>query len=532
MCDQALPLPLLSTVTCKAEVLRELTIECRVLPGLRIGVASDAVAGRAVRRRMKPGEALAGPKGTVSVMDTDRIEAHGLGRRSLPERAKDATASEKDNATGAANWSGASGIPVPDMGGLRVAIVHDWLYTLGGAERVLCAILRCFPEATVYALFDLLTESERATIGHTATKTSFLQRMPGIARWHRLYLPLMPLAVEQFDLSQYDLIISSSYAVAKGVLTGPDQLHLAYVHSPMRYAWDLQHQYLREAGLEKGIRSWMTRILLHRIRIWDSRTANGVDGWIANSHFVARRIQKIYGRKAVVIPPPVEVPPAPPSPQTGDYFLTVSRLVPYKNIRAIVDAFAALPEERLIVVGEGPEEPKLRRAAGGNVEIRGFVADQELRRLMREARAFVFAAEEDFGIAPIEAQSEGTPVIALGRGGACETIVTDGAAPTGLFFRHPEPAEIVDAVQDFLRNAARYPAAQCWRNAMRFSEERFMSEFVRYVRAEMEAFRDRMPEGRAWGGDRGSRGVISLPPTREPNAAAREPPSIASSAAL
>src|SRR5215213_5838803 len=186
--------------------------------------------------------------------------------------------------------------------GRKVAIVHDWLYTIGGAERVLSAITRCFPNATVYTLFDTLTDDQRAEIGRFRPQTSFLQRMPAIASRHRLYLPLMPLAIEQFDLSNYDLVISSSHAVAKGVLTGPDQLHLSYVHSPMRYAWDLQHEYLREAGLEKGVRSWMARLLLHRMRMWDSRTAYGVDGWVANSHFVARRIQKIYGRKAVVIP--------------------------------------------------------------------------------------------------------------------------------------------------------------------------------------------------------------------------------------
>ena len=375
---------------------------------------------------------------------------------------------------------------------LRVAIVHDWLYTVGGAERVLSAIIRCFPDATVYALFDTLTEPERGTIGHSRTETSFLQRVPGISRWHRLYLPLMPLAVEQFDLSDYDLVISSSHAVAKGVLTGPDQLHLSYVHSPMRYAWDMQHQYLREAGLEKGVRSWIIRLLLHRMRMWDSRTAFGVDGWIANSHFVARRIQKLYGQKAVVIPPPVRVPSVPPTAQERDHFLVASRLVAYKNVRSIVQAFAALPNEKLIIVGDGPERGKLQQLAGSNVEFRGHAPDPELRKLMREARAFIFAAEEDFGIAPIEAQGEGTPVIALGRGGARETIITTGATPTGLFFPRPEPAEIVGAVTDFLRTAKSYSAFQCWRNAVRFSEGRFISAFTDHVQLELTSFRERM----------------------------------------
>ena len=375
---------------------------------------------------------------------------------------------------------------------LHVAIVHDWLYTVGGAERVLSAIIRCFPGATVYALFDTLTEHERATIGHSSTQTSFLQRMPGIPRQHRLYLPRMPLAVEQFDLSEYDLIISSSHAVAKGVLTGPDQLHLSYVHSPMRYAWDLQHQYLRQAGLEKGVRSWMVRLLLHRMRMWDSRTAFGVDGWIANSHFIARRIQKIYGQKAIVIPPPVSIPCVPPIAQERRHFLVASRLVAYKNVRSIVQAFTALPNEKLVIVGDGPERDKLQQLAGPNVEFRGHVPDPELRKLMREARAFIFAAEEDFGIAPLEAQGEGTPVIALGRGGARETIITTGATPTGLFFSRPEPAEIVGAVTDFLRTARSYSAFECWRNAVRFSEERFISAFTDHVQLELTSFRERM----------------------------------------
>jgi glycosyltransferase involved in cell wall biosynthesis len=302
----------------------------------------------------------------------------------------------------------------------------------------------------------------------------------------------MPLAVEQFDLSEYDLIISSSHAVAKGVLTGPDQLHLSYVHSPMRYAWDLQHQYLRQAGLEKGVRSWMVRLLLHRMRMWDSRTAFGVDGWIANSHFIARRIQKIYGQKAIVIPPPVSIPCVPPIAQERRHFLVASRLVAYKNVRSIVQAFTAFPNEKLIIVGDGPERDKLHQLAGPNVEFRGHVPDPELRRLMREARAFIFAAEEDFGIAPLEAQGEGTPVIALGRGGARETIITTGATPTGLFFSRPEPAEIVGAVTDFLRTARSYSAFECWRNAVRFSEERFISAFTDHVQLELTSFRERM----------------------------------------
>ena len=381
--------------------------------------------------------------------------------------------------------------------GVRVVVVHDWLYTFGGAERVLQSILRCLPNADVFTLFDILSDADRKRIGFTAAHTSFLQNMPGLARRHRLYLPLMPLAIEQFDLSGYDVVVSSSYAVAKGVLTGPDQLHLSYIHSPMRYAWDLQHQYLAESGLDHGTKSVLARMLLHRMRLWDTRTANGVDSYAANSRFVARRVRKSYGRDARVIYPPVSVPPTlSPRPAREDFFLTASRLVPYKNVRAVAEAFRALPEQRLVIAGTGPELERLRALAGPNVSFAGFVPDAELRRLMATARAFVFAAEEDFGIIPVEAQGEGTPVIALGRGGARETIVVDGPEPTGLFFDAPTPEAIAAAVRRFLDAPAFSPVA-CHANALRFAEARFDAEFKAFVDEEFAAFQARLRSARA-----------------------------------
>ena len=184
---------------------------------------------------------------------------------------------------------------------MRVAVVHDWLYTIGGAEQVLREILNCYPNADVFTLFDLLEVEERRRLGFEKSYTSFLQKMPMLAKHHRAYLPLMPIAIEQFDLSGYDLVISSSCAVAKGVITGPDQLHVAYVHSPMRYAWDLQHVYLKESGCASGVKSLIARTILHRMRLWDVRTAHGADVIFTNSQFVARRVKKIYGRDAKVI---------------------------------------------------------------------------------------------------------------------------------------------------------------------------------------------------------------------------------------
>lgn len=378
---------------------------------------------------------------------------------------------------------------------VRVAIVHDWLYVFGGAERVLCAILRIFPHADLYTLLDVMSPADRRRVGFESARTSFLQRMPAVRTRHRAYLPLMPLAIEQFDLSGYDLVISSSYAVAKGVLTGPDQLHLSYVHSPMRYAWDLQHRYLSESGLTRGFRGALARVLLHRMRLWDSRTSHGVDAYAANSHFVARRIRKAYGRDAEVIPPPVTVPPTAAGATKGGYFLTASRLVQYKNVRAVVEAFAALPEQRLVVAGSGPDLPRLCRIAGRNVEFRGFVPDAELSALMAGASAFVYAAEEDFGIVLAEAQAQGTPVIALGRGGAREIVVTDGRHPTGLFFAEPEPAEIAGAVGAFLGRREPFRAADCHANALRFSEARFDAAFRAFAGAHWARHAERLRAG-------------------------------------
>ena len=387
---------------------------------------------------------------------------------------------------------------------MRVAIVHDWLYTLGGAEKVLAGMLSCFPDADVFCLFDTLSAEERQRIGVSTTRTSFMQRFNVMRRRHRLFLSLMPLAIEQFDMSGYDVVISSSFAVANGVITGPDQVHLSYVHSPMRYAWDQQHAYLRESKMTRGLRGLLARLLLHRIRLWDVRTAHGVDGYMANSHFVARRIRKTYGRAAEVIYPPVTVPRMLTPCIKENYFLAASRLVPYKNIRAIIEAFKLLPDERLIVAGDGPEAEQLRQVAGPNVSFVGFVVDGELRRLMRHALAFMFAAEEDFGIVPVEAQSEGTPVICLGRGGVLETVRADCLAPTGLFFNRPEASAIADAVKRFRTEEASFLPENCHRNALRFASSLFAKNFRDFVHRHMTAFNAERDACRAGAHDMGA----------------------------
>jgi glycosyltransferase involved in cell wall biosynthesis len=369
---------------------------------------------------------------------------------------------------------------------MRVAIVHDWLVTYAGAERVLEQLLVLYPDAHLYSTVDFVPPAQRAFLGDRVVTTSFIQRLPWARRKYRSYLPLMPLAIEQFDMSAYDLVISSSYAVAKGVLTGPDQLHLCLCYSPARYAWDLQHQYLREAGLTRGLQSWMARYLLHRFRVWDVRTANGVDGFIAISHFIAARIRKVYRRESVVIYPPVDVDAFTPGTKREDFYVTASRMVPYKRMDMIVEAFTAMPSRQLIVIGDGPDLQKVRAKAGPNVRILGQQPFDALRAHLQKARAFVFAAEEDFGIVPVEAQSCGTPVIAYGKGGVLESIRgLDDAAPTGIFYQEQTVAAVIAAVEHFEHERHRILPENCRKNALQFGIDRFRTEVKQYADREM-----------------------------------------------
>jgi glycosyltransferase involved in cell wall biosynthesis len=372
----------------------------------------------------------------------------------------------------------------------RVALVHDWLTTYVGGERVLEQMIELFPASDVFSSIDVLPPHERAFLRGKQPITTFAQRVPGIGKHYRKWLPLLMLAIEQLDVSDADLVLSSSSSIAKGVITGPDQLHIAYVHSPMRYAWDLQHQYLREAGLERGLKSLLARWLLHRARMWDVRTANGVDHFVANSRYIARRIWKTYRREATVIYPPVDVRGFAPVETKEAFYLTASRLVPYKKVPTIVEAFRALPEKRLVVVGDGTDMARVKALAGTNVEVLGYQPTDVLRDLMQRAKAFVFAAEEDFGITPVEAQACGTPVIAFGRGGALETIRSGADQPTGSFFDAQTPVAIAAAVQDFERRQHEYTAAACHRNAQRFSAEFFSERYARFVRDRWHEFRD------------------------------------------
>lgn len=381
---------------------------------------------------------------------------------------------------------------------MKIAIVHEWLSAYAGSERVLEQLLALYPQADLYAVVDALPDGERAFLGGRRPATSFIQKLPGARRHFRAWLPLMPLAMEQLDLSGYDLVISSHHAVAKGVLTGPDQLHISYVHSPMRWAWDLQHQYLAESGLDTGLKGALlgplVRLLLHRLRGWDQRSANGVDCFVANSRFIARRIRKTYRRESEVIHPPVDIDRFSLRREKDDYYLSASRLVPYKRVPLIVEAFAAMPERRLVVVGDGPDMPRLRRALPPNVELLGHLSTAQLVDRMQRARAFVFAAEEDFGIAPVEAQACGTPVIAYGRGGSLDTVLDRGPAPTGLFFMEQSPAAIRDAVRRFEALGEGFDPEACRSHAETFSAAHFRSRFAAFVDAKWRDFDGRAQE--------------------------------------
>lgn len=360
---------------------------------------------------------------------------------------------------------------------MRVAIVHDWLTSIGGAERVLEAMLEVFPDADLFSLIDFMKKEDRIFLKGKKTKTSFIQKMPLSKKYYRHYLPLMPIAVEQIDVGGYDLVISSSHAVAKGVITGPDQLHICMCYSPIRYAWDLQHQYLKESNLKSGPMGVLAKYILHRMRVWDARTANGVDHFIAISQFIARRIEKIYRRPSTVIYPPVNIEEFHLEEKKADYYVTASRLVPYKKVDLIVDAFGKMADKQLIVIGNGPEFGKLVAKGYPNVQFMGFQPHTVLREKMQKAKAFVFAAKEDFGIAPLEAAACGTPVICFGEGGLLETAV-DGV--TGCFFYEQSVESLCDAVHRF--ETLRFDPIECRKNAQRFSKERFIQEFKEFVR--------------------------------------------------
>ncbi|MBQ4801407.1 glycosyltransferase family 4 protein [Aquimarina sp. MMG015] len=360
---------------------------------------------------------------------------------------------------------------------MKKALVHDWYYVNGGAEKVIHSINNIWDDFDHFALIDFLTKEDREFIlKNKDVTTSFVQNLPTAKRNHRKFLQFFPYAIEQFDLKDYDVIISSSASIAKGVLTNQSQLHICYCHSPMRYAWDFYHQYLEEANLKKGFKGIYAKYVLHKIRVWDIINSNRVDHFIANSKYIANRIKKVYNRDSTVIYPPVDINKFSLKKDKDDFYFTASRMVSYKKIDLIVRSFNEMPNKKLIVAGDGPDFVKIKKIAKSNIELKGFVSEEELTNLMQNAKAFVFAAEEDFGIIPVEAQACGTPVIGLNRGGLKETVVE---MRTGVFFDNQEVKDIVQAVEKFEQND--FDSNLIRSHASKFSKERFEKEMKEFV---------------------------------------------------
>lgn len=370
---------------------------------------------------------------------------------------------------------------------MKTAIVHEWLVNYAGSEKVVESFTSIWQDADVFTLVDFLNDEERRIIlkGKKA-KTSFIQNLPYAKKRHRKYLPLFPKAIESFDLSKYDLIISSSHSVAKGVRTNKNQLHICYCHSPMRYAWDEADYYLKEANLNSGIKGFVAQSILKYLRKWDLKSADSVDYFIANSNHIAKKIKRIYNRHADVIYPPVDVEKFSLATEKEDFYLTASRLVPYKRIDLIIEAFARMPDKKLIVIGSGPEKERLKAKAASNISLIGYQEFDSLKSYMQKAKAFVFAAEEDFGIIVVEAMACGTPVIAGNFGGTTESVVDK---KTGVLFPNQTVDSIVEAVKNFDVIAKSINNSEIRIHSEKFSREIFEKNIKAYVDEKIQLFK-------------------------------------------
>jgi glycosyltransferase involved in cell wall biosynthesis len=368
---------------------------------------------------------------------------------------------------------------------MRTAIVHDWIIDIGGAEKCLETIASLYPSSDFYTLVFKKESLKLLGIDEKRIKSSFIQKLPKAEIMYRDYLPLFPLAIEQFDLSDYELIISSSHAVAKGILTNVDQVHISYINNTMLYAWDCYHHYLKESGLNKGLKGWTAKLLLHYIRNWDALSAHRVDFYISNSNYVAKKIKKMYGKDSKVIYPPVDVDNFECDPPKDNFYLTVSRIVPFKRVDLIVNAFSRMSDRKLIVIGDGSDFKKIKVNAGTNIDFLGYQNSDVVKKYMQKAKAFVFASVEPFGIAPVEAQACGTPVIAYGKGGVLETVIN---GKTGTFFKDQTVEGLITAVNDFEEKQDIFDYYEIRKNAEHFSKERFRKEFKEFVDKKIEEY--------------------------------------------
>ena len=361
---------------------------------------------------------------------------------------------------------------------MKIAVVHDWLVTNAGAEKVLSEIIHLYPEADIFALVDFLSEEERKEIiMGKEVHTSFIQYLPFSKHRFRNYLPLFPMAIERFNLTAYDLIISSSWAVAKGVKTSNKQLHVNYCHTPIRYAWDLYEEYTKDL---RGVKKYVVQKTLEYLRRWDYRVSSRVDFFIANSHFVKKRIATNYGRDAVVIYPPVDTHAFTLRVNKEEFYVTVSRLVPYKKVSMIVKAFNK-SGKKLVVIGSGEEQQYIASIAQENITILGWQKRELIIEYMQRARAFVYAAEEDFGIVPVEAMACGTPVIAYGVGGIRDSVIEN---ETGVFFTEQTPDSLNTAIETF--ESRYFDTIAISKHAKKFSKEIFQNRFKAFICAKLD----------------------------------------------
>lgn len=367
---------------------------------------------------------------------------------------------------------------------MKIALVQDWLTEMGGAEKVFSAIYELYPDADIYTLVYSPELLKKMGIPESKVKSSFIQNLPFAKKKYRNYLPLFTKAIESLDLSSYDLIISSSSCVAKGILTHTGQTHICYCHSPVRYAWDLYFQYLDESKLNgRSPKALYAKLVLHELRIWDVISSNRVDYFISNSNYISRRILKVYRRDSNTIYPPVDIKDFNHTRTKEDFYFTCSRLVPYKKIDLIVEAFSKMPDKKLIVIGTGPDLAKIKKLKTSNIQILGYQPFEVLKDYMERARAFVFAAEEDFGIVPVEAQACGTPVIAFGKGGALETVINKR---TGVFFYEQTADSINTAILEFEEIEHCLDRNIIRENASRFDTDIFKKNLKDFVRQSLE----------------------------------------------
>lgn len=363
---------------------------------------------------------------------------------------------------------------------MKKAIIHEWFVNYAGSERCVESFTNLYPDADVYTLVDFLSDEQRQRIlkGKKAN-TSFIQKLPLVKKGHRNYLPLFPKAIESFNLSKYDIILSSAHAVAKGVRKNKNQLHICYCHSPMRYAWDQADQYL------KGLKGIFAKPFMNYLRKWDVKSAGNVDYFIANSHHIAEKIKRIYNREAEVIYPPVDVDNFEIGQVKEEYYLIASRLVQYKRVDLVVEAFNQMPDKKLVVIGSGPEKNKIKSRASSNIEFLGYQPDHILKEYLQKAKAFVFAAEEDFGIIVVEAMACGTPVIALDHGGTGESIKDER---TGIHFNEQTSKSIILAVNKFESLIDSFKPRLVKEHSEKFSRQIFEEKIDNFVKDKYQLF--------------------------------------------